>query len=424
MQVDKITFSYNQNKVIKEITMSVDKGDFVGVIGPNASGKSTLIKNLARTLQPIKGVVYLSNQLLNKYSAQELAKKMAVVPQNTNIDFSFNVYDIIMMGRTPYQKRWSKLKQSDRKIVKQVMELTDTYKLKDKIINQLSGGEKQRVIIARALAQQPEILILDEPTASLDINYQAEIYDILEYLNLKLGLTIITVSHNLNLTAQYCQKIFLINSGQIYAEGTAVEVLTAKNIAQVYQAEVQVKKNKLTQKPIITLLPQNKLVDNVNAKSKDFKIHVIAGGGTAVDMLQQLSSLNYNLSAGVLNSGDADWQIAVELGIEVVTADPFAAIKAEEVMAHKKLINQSDLIILTEVPFGYGNLANLTILQDFPTKNKIFLAGQNIKKRDYVKGKAESIWNKLIDGDNLRLITDQSQVLKEIKKFERLKMER
>src|SRR6056297_875186 len=234
INIKKLEFKYGNIDILKKIDLFLDEESFVGIIGPNGSGKSTLLKNISNVLQPNKGSVIIDNILLSKYRAKDLAKKIAVVSQDTNIDFNFNVYDIIMMGRNPYQDRWGRITVKDKEMVKRAMTLTDTYSLSEKNINELSGGERQRVIIARALAQDPEILLLDEPTSNLDINYQGEIYDILSYLNKELSITIVAVSHDLNLTAQYCEKLVLLDEGQIHSVGTAEEVLTEENIAGVY----------------------------------------------------------------------------------------------------------------------------------------------------------------------------------------------
>jgi iron complex transport system ATP-binding protein len=329
-----------------------------------------------------------------------------------------------MMGRHPYQKRWSGLNQEDKKIVKDVMELTDTLKLKSKLIYELSGGERQRVIIARALAQKPDVLLLDEPTSNLDINYQGEIYDLLKHLNQKFNLTIITVSHDLNLTAQYCEKLLLLKEGEIFTAGTAEEVLTEKNIKKVYNVEVLIKMNPISGKPFITLMPEkNKKFKK--EKNKDFKIHVIAGGGTAQKFLYKLDNEGYPLSIGVLNIGDADWQSAKELGIETVEAPPFIDISKKEIKENRKLIQKADLVILSDLPFGHGNLSNLEILLEFPEKKKILFSNLNIKKRDYIKGKAEVIWNKIVIEDkNIILLKEKDNLLKKINEFENMEMER
>lgn len=419
LNTNDIKFSYKQDEILKGIDLQIEKGSFIGIIGPNASGKSTLLKNICKTLDSDSGTVYIDKKLLNDYNSKELAKKMAVVPQNTEVNFNFNVYDIIMMGRHPYQKRWSRLKQNDKEIVKEVMELTDTLKLKNKFINELSGGERQRVIIARALAQKPDILLLDEPTSNLDINYQGEIYDLLSYLNKKLNLTIITVSHDLNLTAQYCEKLILLKAGKVFAVGSAESVLTEKNIKEVYNAEVLIKRNPLSDKPFITLVPEANRKNHKKSNKRDYKIHIIAGGGTAKKFLYKLENRGYQLSIGVLNIGDADWQAAKELGLDIIESPPFIDILEKDIEKNKKLIKKSDLIILSDLPFGHGNLANLKVLLDFPNKDKILLSNLKIKDRDYIDGKAEQIWNELLEHDNnIRLLDNIDNLINEIKKLE------
>jgi len=423
LKTDNIEFRYNKKNILKGIDLQINKGSFIGIIGPNASGKSTLLKNISRTLIADKGTVYLDKKILNEYSSLELAKKMAVVPQNTEISFNFNVYDIIMMGRHPYQKRWSGLNEEDKKIVKEVMVVTDTLKLKNKLINELSGGERQRVIIARALAQKPDILLLDEPTSNLDINYQGEIYDLLKYLNQEFKLTIITVSHDLNLTAQYCEELLLLKEGEIFAAGSAAKVLTEENIKKVYKAEVLIKMNPISEKPFVTVIPEanNKFKKE---RYKDFKIHVIAGGGTAQNFLYKLDNAGYPISIGVLNVGDADWQVAKELGIEIVEAPPFIDISKQAIEKNRKLIQKSDLVILSDLPFGHGNLANLEILLDFPKKKKVLFSNHSIKKRDYIEGKAELIWNKIImEDENVILLKDKNNLINKVKELENVEME-
>jgi len=424
LKTDNIKFSYNKINILNGIDLNIEKGSFVGIIGPNASGKSTLLKNISKTLTADQGKVYLDKKVLNDYSSMELAKKMAVVPQNTEVNFNFNVYDIIMMGRHPYQKRWSGLEKEDKNIVKNIMELTDTLKLKNKLINELSGGERQRVIIARALAQDPDVLLLDEPTSNLDINYQGEIYGLLKHLNQKFNLTIITVSHDLNLTAQYCEELLLLKNGEIFAAGNAENVLTEKNIKKVYNAEVLIKTNPISGKPFVTLIPE-KNDKYKNQNNKDFKIHVIAGGGTAQKFLYKLDNEGYPLSIGVLNIGDADWQAAKELGIETVEAPPFIEITEKEINKNRKLIKKADLVILSDLPFGHGNLANLKILLEFPEKKKILFSNLNIEKRDYIKGKAAAIWNKIIiEDENVILLKEKDDLIKKINELENMEMER
>lgn len=256
IKVNNLTFAYGQNLILENITFEVAKKEFLGIIGPNGSGKSTLLRLLANLLKPSKGNIRISDALIHDYSIKELAKIMAVVPEETLITFPFTVEDLVLMGRTPHLSFLESAKSEDLKIIERVSRQTDIKHLSHRLINELSSGERQRVFIAQALAQEPRILLLDEPTAHLDINHQMEIFNLLKDLQTANGLTIVVVSHDLNLAALYCQKLLLLNKTRIFARGTPEEVITTENLKSVYQANVLVHKDPTTFKPQISLIPK------------------------------------------------------------------------------------------------------------------------------------------------------------------------
>ncbi len=394
LNIKDINFSYGNNTILNKIDCYIKKKEFVGIIGPNGSGKSTLLKNISNYFKPESGMIYLNKKILNEYSAKELAKYMAVVPQETMVQFNFTVYDLVMMGRNPYQDRWGRIKSEDREIVQRAMNLTDTTQFKDKNIDELSGGERQRVIIARALAQQPDILLLDEPTASLDINYQIEIFDLLSYLNKKLNITILVVSHDLNLSSQYCERLILLNQGEIYIAGSPAEVLTKENVKSVYKTEVIIKENPLTDTPYITLIPRN--FKKKNKKMNMKKIHVICGGGSARELLDKLYYQGYSLSCGVLNQGDRDWELAKQLDLKQVEIPPFTYIQEKDIENNVELLRDADLIIIADTPFGHGNVDNLKMLSNLVNRKKIILhIKRDFEERDYTGGEASIFWEKI-----------------------------
>lgn len=414
LEIKDLSFAYKDDKIINDLNLYIELNEFIAIIGPNGSGKSTLIKNLSNIIKPDKGSIYLNYKNLNDLSAQDLAKKLSVVPQDTKIDFDFTVYDLIMMGRNAYQNRWGKITEKDREIVTEVMNLTDTLQFKDRSLMNLSGGERQRVIIARALAQEPEVLLLDEPTSSLDINYQGEIFDLLSYLNNKKSITIIIVSHDLNLASQYCNKLVLLNEGQIYSIGNAEEVLTKENIKEVYDAEVTIKENMISGRPYVVLIPNK---HKFNKKDKaDFNLHLICGGGSAQNIINKLYNLNINITSGVLNQGDSDWQLLKSYGCEVSEIEPFAYIKEEDLDYNKKLIRNANVILVADLPFGHGNIANLKQLLEYKNKKIYLYAKRNIEDRDYTNGKAKSIWSELITRDNVSSFTQIDNLIEDIKR--------
>src|SRR5690554_3242159 len=197
LEVKNLQFGYKNNLVIRDISFKIKAGSFVSIIGPNGSGKSTLLKALNNIYRPQEGSILLYNRDILSYKKKDLARKIALVPQDTSIDYEFTVEDIVMMKRHPYKGRFEREDESDYKIVKEALELTNTLTLNDRIINQISGGERQRAIIAKALAQKPAMILLDEPTSNLDINHQMDILNILKKLNEENGLTVILVIHDI-----------------------------------------------------------------------------------------------------------------------------------------------------------------------------------------------------------------------------------
>jgi len=253
LSVRNVSFRYSDRFVLSNIDLDINHGSFTGLIGPNGSGKSTLLKILNGTLKPDTGSVTIGDTELTSIKKSWLAKIIACVPEETSIAFPFTCMEVVLMGRTPYLKRFEWEKKEDYAIAGKCLELTDTLEFKDRSVEELSSGEKQRVIIARALAQEPSVLLLDEPTSHLDINHQKEIFDLLKRLNKVTGLTIFTVLHDVNITSLYCDEIILINKGRIFLKGKPSEAITANNIKEVYGVNVKVSGS--GERPFISIIP-------------------------------------------------------------------------------------------------------------------------------------------------------------------------
>jgi iron complex transport system ATP-binding protein len=238
--IQGISFSYGSSDVLADVTFEANDGEIVGVIGPNGSGKTTLLRCVNRALSPRVGTVLIDGKDYAELTRREIAGNIGVVPQNSVVSFPFTVLDIVMMGRTPAMERFERESEKDLEIVRKAMEMTNVVALADRTMDQVSGGEKQRVVIARALAQRPKILLLDEPTLHLDVSHQLEILDLIRNLARSERLTVIIVSHDLNLAARYCDKLILMNSGKIEASGKVTEVLTEKNIESVFRVKAAV----------------------------------------------------------------------------------------------------------------------------------------------------------------------------------------
>ncbi|MGQ9628717.1 MAG: heme ABC transporter ATP-binding protein [bacterium] len=395
LSVEDLEYSYDRHKVLDGISFAARPGNFVGIIGPNGSGKTTLLKNLCGLLKPLGGVVLIDGEDISSLRPKHLAREMAVVHQDTGLDFAFSALEVVLMGRNPYLRRFQSEGERDLEIARQVMKLTDTLHLQDRKITELSGGERQRVILARALAQEPRILLLDEPTVHLDIHHQIGILNLIRKLNRLTKLTVIAVLHDLNLAAQYSDYLLLMNCGRIEASGTPPEVLTAENIKRVYRMDVIVSRNPLTGSPNIIPVTRNL------PEGEDLlrgRIHIVCGGGSGAYLMEQLAGRGYEISCGVLNVGDTDWQVARALGLEVVEEAPFSPIGERARFEHRELIRRADVIVLTNVPFGYGNLPNLRILvEDVSSAVPIYVVGRgDFRDGDYTNGEATRLLKELM----------------------------
>ena len=235
-----VSFAYaSRRRVLDALSIAVEPGEFVGIIGPNGAGKSTLLKILAGVLRPSSGAALLFGTDLTRLSPRETARSLALVPQSTESMFPFSVAEVVLMGRHPYGSLLAFEGEEDRRIAQDAMERTDVAAFADRPFNELSGGERQLVVLARALAQRPKVLLLDEPTSALDLKHQAQIYGILSELVL-CGLTVVVVTHDLNLAARYCRKLFALSNGRIVAAGTPAEILREGLVRELYSAEADV----------------------------------------------------------------------------------------------------------------------------------------------------------------------------------------
>jgi len=254
IEVDSVFFRYHQDWVLQDVSFQVRKGAFVGVIGPNGSGKTTLLKILYRLLTPQRGEVLFDHLSLKKMSRGEIAKKIAVVAQEAYPAFPFRVIEMVLMGRSPYLGHLMFESPKDLEIAKRAMEWTEILPISQRPIDELSGGERKRVYIARALTQEPEVILLDEPTTNLDIHHQVESLDLVLSLNREKGLTILMASHDLNLASEYCDRLILLQHGKIFHMGPPEEVMTRENIEKVYGCQVWVDRNPVSGMPRVSLL--------------------------------------------------------------------------------------------------------------------------------------------------------------------------
>ena len=261
LELRSVSSGYASKPIITDISLKVDGGSFWGIIGPNGAGKTTLFRTISRIINPLAGEILYNGKNIAHIQRNELAKTVTTMLQLYDIPFSYTVEEFVMMGRFPHQKRFEKPSNADLEIVEQNLKFTDILHLKNRKLQELSGGERQRAVLAQALAQKPRLLLMDEPTAYLDIGHQIAMLDLVKKLNRTEGLTVVMILHDLNLASEYCENLLLMDKGKTHTIGTPKEVLTYENIEQVYKTVVVVKKNPFSCKPFVIAVSEDYLHD-------------------------------------------------------------------------------------------------------------------------------------------------------------------
>ena len=257
LNIDNFSCGYPSKFELESISFGIAKGDFVGIIGPNGSGKTTLFKGISGELPPLDGIVKLNGQDLQKMSLKEKARNLAVVTQNIEVG-SMTVEEYVLMGRIPYHRQFQFFEtKEDFEIAEKYMKLTGVDRLKGKFMNALSGGEQQLAGIARALTQEPQLLLLDEPTSHLDITHQVQILNLIRRLSRELGLTVLMIIHDLNLAGEYCDSLVMMQKGSMRKKGLPDEVLNYADIEAVYSTVVVTRTNPISGKPVVFLVSED-----------------------------------------------------------------------------------------------------------------------------------------------------------------------
>ena len=258
LRVQGLTCGYGAGFLLKDVSLAVNRGQMVGVIGPNGSGKTTLLRAVTRVITPLKGSVAIDGVDISRLSARDLARKLAVVSRPGEGDAKITVEEYVLLGRTPHRQGLGLVQtKEDLAIARKAMSLTGVLGLDERPMTDLSSGERQLASIARAIAQEPALLVLDEPTSHLDIAHQVRVLDLIRRLNRETGLTVLVVLHDLNLAGQYCDRLLLLDNGSVRKEGPPEEVLTYEIIESVYKTVVVVRKNPISSKPYVILVSED-----------------------------------------------------------------------------------------------------------------------------------------------------------------------
>ena len=401
--LDRVDVSFDSTHILKGISLQVEAGEFLGIIGPNGSGKTTLLGAMAGVVPVAAGSIKLDGTEVASLPGRDLARRLAVVPQDSAIAFEYTVLEVVLMGRSPHLGRFELETHRDLDIASEALRRANLLHLADHRISTLSGGERQRAMIARAFAQETEILFLDEPTAHLDINYQVEILHLVKRENIEHGKTAVVVLHDLNLAAEFCDRLIMLRDGEVFAVGQADDVITAENVQNAYGTAVWVRHHPTSGRPYVLSLGSKAVAARLAetaAPADRFKVHVICGGGSGGALFVRLLELGCGVTAGVINIGDTDQEAAESLGIEYVEDAPFSPISEAGERANLEFIRQADAVIVADVPFGAGNLANLrsaATALDLGKPVAVVGRPESYPDRDFVDEKATDVLKTLLE---------------------------
>jgi iron complex transport system ATP-binding protein len=408
LQAERLSAGYRERAVLHHFSLVLAPREVVALVGPNGSGKTTALRVLARTLTPMSGQLRLENRPYAEYSPLEFARLVAYAPQFSPPEMGFRVYELVLMGRYPHHKGFWGTTAADRQAVREAMEQLEIWHLRDRLISQLSGGERQRVQLARALAQSARYLLLDEPTAHLDLRHQVRLLTRLRHWCEERESAMLLVLHDLNLASEYADRLILLSEGQIVAQGTPAEVLTPEHIEQVYRVPALVRPHPLTGRPLVFALePEMRPPYDPNAP----ELFLIAGGGSGAPLYYPLLEQGWRVCVGVLNLLDTDEEAARALNLEVVSEEPFSPISESAYQRALTLIRCARAVVLTDVPFGRGNLRNLqlALLAQQAGIPVYALNTRPIEERDFTEGEATRLWQQLLSAGGQPF--DQQQAL-------------
>lgn len=399
LEAREVTAGYGRRAVLHGVTLALHPGEFVGLIGPNGGGKSTLLRALSGVLRPTGGQVLLDGRDLRDLGANARAQQIGFVPQSENAAFDFTVREVALMGRHPHHAGLGGATTQDYESVNRALAATDVLHLADRPITQLSGGEHRRVLLARALVQASRLLLLDEPTAHLDISHQAELMELIQRRAWKPGEEVgaLAALHDLNQAAEFCDRLILLCEGRVLAQGKPEAVLTAANLGRAYGARVQVGRNPATGRPLIlTLAPAH--YRSVLPETRH--IHLICGGGSGVALMGRLVRAGFVVTTGVLNRLDSDQEAAAALGIEAALEAPYSPFTPAACDKARELIARAETLLIAPVPFGHGNLPNLELAARAQAAGKVIvlLGDDRFAERDYAAGQAGRLFKQILAG--------------------------
>lgn len=391
LRVDGVHAGYGGPEVLAGVDLRVLPGQVVGLVGPNGSGKTTLARVISRSLRPTAGGVRVAGRDPHALSARESARLVAVVPQELTSAFPMSVLEAVLLGRTPYLSSWGG-GGSDWSRARDAMEVLELAHLADRGVDEISGGERRRVLIAQALVQDAPVVVLDEPTAHLDLRHVASMLDVVRDLAERDGRAVLVILHDLSIAASSCDRVAVLRSGRIVADGPPGQVLTRDLVRQVYGVDAEPVVDPATGAGSLRVGGAARPVHRSGRR-----VHVIGGAGRAGSVVRGLLSSGWSVSVGVLHAGDSDAALAERLNLERIGVPAFSEIDADAHRRLGELIAGSEVLVVCDAPFGPGNLANLRAAVEAADRGArvVVIAGNPIAERDFTGGAATDLWDRL-----------------------------
>jgi iron complex transport system ATP-binding protein len=363
LSTEKLDAGYDKKTVVKNLDLRALRGQTICLIGPNGAGKTTVLRTLAGILAPVKGAVYIGQEDISRIKSSDKARRLAVVlTEKLGVNMT-SAREIAAMGRAPYTDFLGRLSPEDHRIVDEALMTVGALDLAERNFNSLSDGEKQKVLIARALAQQPELVILDEPTSHLDIKHKIEVIQILNRLSRERGLTVIMALHDIDMAVKNSQIILMIKNGAVLAQGKPEDIIAEGIIRDLYDIEGA------------NFDAVTGAMEICNEKPPE--VFVAAGAGTGPSVYRMLSRMEYGIATGILQQNDIDYRVAASMGLTVVSEPPFEPIGDGAVERARRKMEKAKFIVDCGFPLGKLNQLNCTLLGEAIARGTLVFSLRN-----------------------------------------------
>ncbi len=390
LRYDGATVGY-ERAVVRDATLEVAPGEVVGLIGPNGAGKTTLVRAVTGEARLLAGSVSVAGRAADSYRRTELARLVGVLPQAVPATFAFTARQFVEMGRHARLSRFGGLGAADRAVVERCMALTDTGGLAHEPVDTLSGGDVQRLTLAQALAQEPSVLLLDEPTSHLDLNHRLQVLDVVREMADE-GMAVLAVFHDLDMAARYSDRLAVVSDGAVGVAATPEEILTATMLSDVFGVRAVIGADPVT--GAVQVMPVVRMRER--RAPRGIRVALVSGSGSGAAVMRRLAIAGFEVEAGALARGDTDAAVAESLDVAFVPLVPYGAMTSSDTAAVDAAVGRADVVVVCATPFGPANIGNLSAVAR--SSAPVVLVGEPRPEDDFTQGDAARLWAALKAG--------------------------